>query len=508
MKKSLSLLFVLMFSLNVFGQKNLFSGQPKNAFVKLNPKTQQFNYVPGKILVKFRDGISVSFKQKKEGLKSSLAEIDQLIGKYKIVAGRRLFPNEQRLKSQQLLTAFNGQKFIRPNLNNIYELNLASNDSLFQTIKALKSDSAQVEYAEPDYIYSTVSDIPESPVMNEKQAELWVKYHSIVPVDSDAVNSTNLSPNDPLYSQQWGIPAIQADKVWQTTTGDSTEIIAILDSGVDWKHPDLKDNIWTNQSPNSVPDANGVVNDVHGWDFINNDNDPSDDNSHGTHVAGIAAAEGNNGIGIAGVDWHAKIMPVKVFQSTGRGDAATIAKGIIYAANHGANVINMSFGAYAESLVLDEALANAYANCFLVAAAGNDNTSIGPSPPPNASPFYPAALPYVLGVQASQSSVNYEQGFKHGTFLTGFTNYDDDGPSYSRYPELLNYELSAPGAAIISTVPGGNYKAYSGTSMSTPMVASSVALYKQLNPHLTQEPYVHDLANELTKLLNEAGTMN
>jgi len=262
--------------------------------------------------------------------------------------------------------------------------------------------------------------------------------------------------------------------VWEQTTGDSSQVIGILDTGVDWTHPDLKNKIWEN--PGEIPDngmdddGNGLIDDVRGWDYINNDNNPMDDNSHGTHVAGIAAAETNNGIGIAGVNWKAKIMPIKVFQSSGRGDAATIANGIIYASTHGATVINMSFGGYVPSLTMETALLNAYPNAILVAAAGNDEHSIYDKLSSGfPAIFYPAALSYVIGVQADE----------------GYTNYDPDGPVYSQ-ADGLNYELKSPGSAL-STIPNGNYRCFHGTSMAAPIVSGSVALYRSFYPEKSLE---------------------
>jgi len=291
----------------------------------------------------------------------------------------------------------------------------------------------EVEYAEPNYIYSIDKMQPVGSVLTaEDVAKMQISKQNS--------STTAVTPNDPLYGQQWYIPAVKADSVWQQTTGDTTQVIAILDTGVDWNHPDLKNKIWTNPNPATSWNQDGILNDVRGWDYINNDNNPMDDNSHGTHVAGIAAAETNNGIGIAGVNWNAKIMPIKVFQSSGRGDAATIAKGIIYASTHGATVINMSFGSYARSMAMEDALSNAYATCLLVAAAGNDATDIGDCPP--GAPFFPAALSYVLGIQSPEAS---------------FSNSDCTGPTFSNSSELFNYEMKAPVTNIISTIPNGNY---------------------------------------------------
>ena len=158
-----------------------------------------------------------------------------------------------------------------------------------------------------------------------------------------------------------------------------------------------------------------IIDDIRGWDFINNDNAPLDDNMHGTHVAGIAGAVGNNGLGISGAAWNVKLMPIKVFQSSGRGNSADIAKAVEYATSNGATIQNMSFGSYAESSTLKAALDLAYASSLLVAAAGNDEVCIGPCI--GCAPFYPAAYTYVLGVEDNAR----------------YSNYDQDGPIYSGY---------------------------------------------------------------------------
>ena len=482
MKKIVQYLFIIILvflTTNLFGQ----SDNSQDNVIKLDPRTSQFNFVPGVALVRLKDDVNTFMGKTSAGTASmGVASVDVILQKYQVISSNKLFPDAKRLTSVQMLKTYSGKTFQRPSLHNIYKLTLKDSTKTLDLINELKNNS-NVVYAEPDYIFSVVDDKPESPAMTEKEAEKWISDHKPQSANNRRPsNVQTVTPNDPLYSQQWGIPATQVNAVWDSTTGDTSQIIAILDTGVDWKHPDLKDNIWLNPNPRTTPDADGVVNDIRGWDYINNDNDPSDDNSHGTHVAGIAAAEGNNGIGIAGVDWHAKIMPIKVFQSDGRGDVATITKGIIYASTHGATVINMSFGSYAESLTMEDALENAYATSVLVAAAGNDGSDINQIPP---GPFYPAALSYVLGVQATSASGG----------LASFSNTDLDGPVYSIYPNLLNYEMRAPGEGIISTIPNGNYRIYSGTSMATPIVSGSVALYNQLYPGQSQELMWGNLIN-------------
>ena len=199
---------------------------------------------------------------------------------------------------------------------------------------------------------------------------------------------------------------------------------------------------------------------------------------HGTHVAGIAGAVGNNGIGIAGAAWDVKLMPLKVFQASGIGDAATIAQGIEYAYMNGATVLNMSFGSFAESFTMKAALENAYSTAILVAAAGNNGVVLALLYP--CAPFYPAAYSFIVGVEDAAS----------------YSNYDQDGPVYSLYSSfLLNYEVVAPGSGILSTIPNGGYGTLTGTSMATPLVAGAVSIYAQQQPDDSQELMFGNLIN-------------
>lgn len=271
-------------------------------------------------------------------------------------------------------------------------------------------------------------------------------------------------------------------------------IIAILDTGVDIDHPDLKANIWTNTKESEGAedyddDGNGFKDDLHGWDFVNQTGRIGDWNGHGTHCAGIAAAVGGNGIGIVGANPDALIMPVTVMQSDGTGDVATIIKGIDYAVANGADIISMSFGSYGESKAEEQALGRAYQKAVLVAAAGNDGMCLNHAHPGQIAPMpmYPASYTFVLGVQAMNGEGN----------ITGWSNYDDNGPTYSGWGEdkLYNYELLAPGANIESTYPGGNYKPLSGTSMATPMVAGALSRLIQAKEYANKEYLFGDLIN-------------
>jgi len=414
-----------------------------------------------------------------------------------------------------MLKSYTGQEFERPSLHNIYKLKIQQEYQIFEAIEELKQDP-NVLYAEPNYILSITNDKAVSPPLTEselKQFSIFNSQFSIPhnPLPTPATPPPPRSiPNDPLYSQQWGIPATNIDDVWDSVAGaDSTQVIGILDTGVDWLHPDLANKIWVNTDEipgNGIDDdGNGKIDDVRGWDFINNDNNPQDDNSHGTHCAGIAAAETNNGIGISGVSPGARIMPIKVFQSSGQGDVATIAQGITYAANNGATVLSMSFGTYAESLTMKSALANAYATAVLVAAGGNDGLCIGPEKCSDGRwgrPVYPGSYSFVLGVEATKQSPD-ACGMR-----ACFSNYDQDGPVFSAYPDLLNYELKAPGQEIISCVPGGNYRLYSGTSMATPLVAGAVSLYRTLKPGESTEMLFGNLINSMGDHLDLEAALN
>jgi len=234
-------------------------------------------------------------------------------------------------------------------------------------------------------------------------------------------------PNDPGLGYQYGLISIRAPQGWDYTTGSSAVTIAIIDSGVDMNHPDLKYKL------------------VPGYDFVNNDNVPYDDFGHGTHVAGIAAASSNNGIGIAGVSWGARIMPVKVLNASGSGTYLNVSLGIVWAADQGAEVVNLSLGGGASSATLQNAVNYAHnRGVTIVAASGNYGNNFI---------LYPARYPNVIAVGAVDDK----------NMRASFSNYG---------PEL---DLVAPGVSIYSTIPGG-YGSNNGTSMATPYVAGLAAI--------------------------------
>lgn len=296
-------------------------------------------------------------------------------------------------------------------------------------------------------------------------------------IDSDTVAEAvqgNASCQD-----QWYLRSGNLQKSWDllrtrgiAAGGDSSVVVAVIDTGVDYTHEDLKDNIWVNTKEipgNGIDDdGNGYIDDVYGVDLETGCDSGMDDNGHGTHVAGIIAAS-NNHIGVVGLAYNVKLMPIKAGMSSGFFNQSQIAKGILYAYNNGADVINMSFGGSASTIAVQDALETAYTRCVLVAAAGNDGA---PNEGLLARPTYPAALSYVMGVM----SVDI-RGVE-----SGFTNYD-----VAAY-NSVEYEVYAPGSQILSTIPGNRYATWSGTSMAAPYVSAMAALLRSAYPDTNTYP--------------------
>lgn len=297
-------------------------------------------------------------------------------------------------------------------------------------------------------------------------------------IDSDTVAEAvqgNASCRD-----QWYLRSGNLQKSWDllrtrgiAAGGDSSVVVAVIDTGVDYTHEDLKDNIWVNTKEipgNGIDDdGNGYIDDVYGVDLETGRDSGMDDNGHGTHVAGIIAAS-NNHIGVVGLAYNVKLMPIKAGMASGFFNQSQIAKGILYAYNNGADVINMSFGGSASTIAVQDALETAYTRCVLVAAAGND--AMPNENRPIIAPTYPAALSYVMGVMSVDM-----WGVE-----SGFTNYDVE--AYSS----VEYEVYAPGSQILSTIPGNRYATWSGTSMAAPYVSAMAALLRSAYPDTNTYP--------------------
>jgi len=301
---------------------------------------------------------------------------------------------------------------------NIYVFKLPKDKTPHEAIAELRK-RPDVEYAEPDYIYTIKATIP----------------------------------NDPLWNNLWGLAKIQAPLAWDITRGSQSVVVAVIDTGVDYNHPDLKDNMWKDP-------ATGY----YGKNCItgaSNPNDPMDDNGHGTHVAGTIGAVGNNGVGVVGVNWQVKIMALKFMGSDGSGTTSDAIDCINYAIQKGAHIINASWGDYAYSQTLRNAIASAKnAGILFVAAAGNEEYDN------DLTPLYPASydLENIISVAATDQN----------DLLASFSNYGRN-----------SVHVGAPGVGILSTLPNNNYGNKSGTSMASPHVAGLAALLKAQNPSYT-----------------------
>ena len=456
----------LLLAAMLFAATSLFaqSADNEDEVIKID-KWNQNAYREGEILVKFKADGAVQMKapRKAKFATSQVNAIDALFTELGVDSVEQLMPMTGHKNVGRKVKAYNGSYVEVKDLSKLYRLTLKAEKAqdIFSAIDRLK-EQEEVEFAEPNYLVYTMA----------------LPYDDSIPTADQQTYTA-----EPLYSQQWGIPAINLPALWDKPKRSSKRpVIAILDTGVDIDHPDLAANIWTNTAEangiaNQDDDANGFKDDIHGWCFIDNHSVTGDFNGHGTHCAGIAAAVGNNGIGITGANPDALIMPVTVMQSNGTGDVATIVKGIDYAAANGADVISMSIGSYSYSIAEEQAVGRAYANAVLVAAAGNDFMCIKPHTCPInmklGSPMFPAAFSFVLGVEASMQGINQITGDN----LATFSNYDEDGPIYSSFNEsqLYNYELRAPGMQILSTFPGGRYKYLNGTSMACPLAAGAIS---------------------------------
>jgi serine protease len=334
--------------------------------------------------------------------------------------------------------------------NGLYRVNLPANVSVTQAVAALSAQGS-IAVAQPDY-----------------------RVHAAV------------VPNDPSFGSLWGLDNtgqnggtagadIGAPTAWNSSTGTGRTIVAVIDTGVDYTHPDLAANMWRN--PGEIPgngiddDHNGYRDDVYGYDFANNDPNPMDDNGHGTHVAGTIGAVGGNGIGVAGVDWHAKIMALKFLDSSGSGYLSDAVRALNYAVANGAKVLNNSYGGGGYDATMATAINNARAHgVIIVAAAGNDGTNN------DTSPVYPAnyAGDNLIAVAATDRNDR----------LATFSNYGHS-----------TVDIAAPGVSIYSTLPGRRYGTYSGTSMATPHVTGALALVWDAHPNWTYRQVIDAVLN-------------
>ena len=390
------------------------------------------NYRSDVIIVKFKPNYSVNYSINHNNIVlTGYSDIDSLNIKYKCSDIKKLFPRENEKTNI----------YEELNLGGIYIFRFELNSNL----DCLLNDyflTSKFEYVEPDFIGKE--------------------------------NGQRLIPNDQYFFRQWGLkndgtfPSshpgivdadIDMDEAWEVEQGDSTIILAVLDSGCRLTHPELAGRIWINTGEipgNSIDDdGNGYIDDYQGWDFAYNDNNPNDGTGHGTNVTGIVGGNGNNSIGYAGVDWNCKLMICKILNNSGFGYYSWWEEGIYYAVNNGAKLINMSVGGTSFSSSLQDAVNYAYLNdVFIACSMGNYNSS---------TPNYPAAYSNTIAVGATDTDDTRCNPFSWG----GGSNYG------------LHIDVVAPGNYIYGLyyLSNTNYDWYwSGTSQATPYVTGLACL--------------------------------
>ena len=408
----------------------------------LSKNLHNIEFIAGEMIVKFKENLDISPKIIENHIEIGVKSIDELNKKHHVKSIERIYTWKQS-----------------SSISNTYKVTIPEYCNVPLIAKEYSKDH-NIIYAEPNYI-----------------------YHSLV------------IPDDPYFDIQWALNQdndcdIDAPEAWDIETGDENVVIAILDTGVDWDHPDLADNIWINPGEdlngncivdpsdfnNIDDDKNGFIDDIRGYDFVNTtnsvasgedgtipDNNPMDFHGHGTHCSGIASAVTNNNEGIAGVCWNCSIMPVRVgykaLSGLGTMDLDDCAYGLVYAADNGADVISMSWGGNSESQLEKDAIDYAYnKGVVLVAAAGNNNADLDNYP----LPFLPAEYENVIAVAATDSTDNRAK----------FSNYG------------FQIDVAAPGVNIYSTFPNNSYKKTNGTSMACPYVAGLTALILSKKPDL------------------------
>ena len=292
-----------------------------------------------------------------------------------------------------------------------------------------------------------------------------------------SIRVSSVTPSDPLYPQQWGLnnPGgvdINAPAAWAITTGNPSTIVAVIDSGIVTSHPEFAGRLWTGPGG------------IHGWNFITNTANLQDNNGHGTHVAGILGASANNGLGIAGVNWGAKLMILKTIDATGLASIPATVNAIHYAVDHGARVINASWDGSSDDPALDDAINYAGAhNVVIVVAAGNESAN------DDTTPTYPAS--YRAPNEISVAAVD------RGGNLASFSNYGTG-----------TVAIAAPGVGILSTYLGNGYTSLDGTSMATPFVTGVIALVAGLHPSDTAAQLIQAVTATARPLPSLAGKVS
>ncbi|MDI6735078.1 MAG: S8 family serine peptidase [bacterium] len=404
---------------------------------------EKAEFVPGEFLLSFKDGVDERENMSiQEGIVvTEVPSVDKLNKQFRVKSMEPIFP----------------QVYKSYGFPSIYKVKLPEDTDILTAIKNYQRDP-NIEHAEPNWIFHTC-----------------------------------ITPDDEYFEYQWGVRKIDAPKAWDVHTGTENVVIAIVDTGIDYDHPDIAGNIWINEDeiPNNRidDDHNGHIDDRIGWDWDDGDNDPADENGHGTHVSGIAGAVTNNTIGIAGTSWKCKLMAVRGLNERGKGRYDALIGGIAYACVNGAKVINMSWGQYLRAMpdwaiiYMTRILKIAYEEygCVMPAAAGNDNIDMDRAPRWG---LFPGVSGFCIGVAA--------------------TNIYDQKADYSNYGSKV--DVSAPGVIIYSTMPtyhvtmndegyNMNYDYLQGTSMATPFVSGLAGLLLSQHPEWTNLEVISRIEN-------------
>ena len=391
--------------------------------------------VPGVVLVGLKPDVTIS----ENGLNAQTddASLNAILTTLGIQEIESVFPGTKRQSLS--VTSVNNNEI---DLSHIYRLHLPSDADVWQTVQELQANPS-IAYAEPDY-----------------------QAHIIA------------TPNDPLYSGQWGLAQIYASTAWDAVTGTTDVVIAVVDSGMDTSHPDLVGQLWVNPGEiagNGIDDDNnGYIDDINGWNILENNANLSDNTGHGTEVAGVIAATTNNSTGVAGVCWNCRLMVIKVTQPSGIANYSDIAAGVAYATRKGAKVINLSLGGYSDSATLRAAIQTASQMAVIVGGSGNDNES---------DRFYPAASDdYVSAVAGTTNSDTKVGTSNYGTWV----------------------DVSAPGEAITTTFSGGGYGSTSGTSMAAPFASGLAGLLRSLHPDWS----AHQTRSQIIRTADDINGLN
>lgn len=354
--------------------------------------------------------------------------------------------------------------------NELYKITFPKNISM-DSILSVYEKSGKYEFIEQDHI-GYGSGVQVSP--NDNYFALQYSLRN------DGSFNTNFMSEMNIVSTPGA--DINIEGLWDYSTGDQELIVAVIDTGMRTTHEDLEGRFWINNNEivgnNIDDDGNGFIDDVYGWDFINDDNDPTDDHGHGTNVGSIALASGNNLLGISGVNWNSKIMALKSLDENNSGSYSAMIESIYYAVDNGAKVINFSIGGNNYSESLRDAVNYCYDNnvIFVACMMNYDNETI----------YYPAGFDNVIAVGATDP-----RDHRASPFNWTFDDGSSSGSNFGNHIDLVAPGLQIAGASFSSD---NGYSYWSGTSQATPLVAGVASLLLSVNPNLT----VNDVKNYLT----------